>query len=210
MDQINIFQAAASETDSPAGTETPDVVFFDLETQRTFEEVGGRDNFHLLGLAVAVVYSARTGEFEVYRESQGPELVRRLLQAAAVVGFNVIKFDYAVLRPHGGDLLVSAPTLDLMVELEGPLGHRIGLDAVGAATLNMGKTADGLQSVRWYREGEIDRIIEYCRADVDVTRRVFEYGLRHGEVFYHDRRGVKRRVEAPWSTDRYHRLYASA
>ncbi len=41
------------------------VVVFDLETQRSFDEVGGRSQFHKLGVSVAVAYRYDTDEFLV-------------------------------------------------------------------------------------------------------------------------------------------------
>ena len=34
--------------------------------------------------------------------------------------------------------------------------------------------------------------------DVKVTRLVHEYGMAHGEVFYHDRLGRKQKVKVEW------------
>ena len=39
------------------------VLVFDLETQRSFQDVGGRDQLHRLGLSLGVVYNYGTGEY---------------------------------------------------------------------------------------------------------------------------------------------------
>ena len=92
-------------------------------------------------------------------------------------------------------------SLDLMVDLEQKLGHRIKLEAVAAATLGTGKSADGLQAIRWWQEGKLLEIAEYCCYDVKVTRLVHEYGARHGHVKYHDRNGREQTVEVAWSLE---------
>ncbi len=124
------------------------VVIFDLETQRTFREVGGRHNLHRLGLAAAVTYSLRDGRFRHYLEKQAADLVAELQAADLVVGYNVIGFDYAVLQPYTQVQLRRLPTLDMMLELERVLGFRLGLDAVAKATLGTRKSGDGLQAVQ--------------------------------------------------------------
>lgn len=176
----------------------PDVVFFDLETQRAFQDVGGRRHLDRLGLAVAVIYSTRDRAYEVYEEARAAELVARLQGADVVVGFNLKAFDYRVLKPYGGNTLRTARTVDILEEIKDALGTRVGLDNLALATLGRGKTGDGLQAVKWYREGRLDLVTEYCRADVEITRDLFEFGLRHGCVYYGDARGARRTVPVWW------------
>ena len=72
------------------------------------------------------------------------------------------------------------------------------LRALAEATLNESKSADGLQSVRWFRQGEIDKVIEYCQHDVEITRRLYEHGQEHGHVLYWDRQGRIQKVYVNW------------
>jgi DEAD/DEAH box helicase domain-containing protein len=173
-------------------------VFFDLETQRTFDEVGGRQNLHLLGLAAAVTYDSSTGEYYSYVEDQADALVEDLASADLVVGFNVLSFDYEVLRPYTEYPLHTLPTVDMLQDVYRELGFRLSLQALAEATLNAGKSADGLQSVRWYRQGEIDKVIAYCQTDVEITRRLYEYGREQGHLLYWDRRGRLQKVFVNW------------
>ena len=89
-------------------------------------------------------------------------------------------------------------SLDLMVELEVALGHRLKLEAVASATLGAGKTADGLDAIRWWQQGKIAEIAEYCAYDVKVTKCVHEYGAKHGHVKYKDRSGREQSVPVKW------------
>ena len=97
------------------------------------------------------------------------------------------------------DLVAELPTADLMADMEKRLGHRLGLDAIAQATLGIQKTAAGLDAIRWWREGRIMEIAEYCCFDVKVTRLVHEHGCRHKELFFHDRFARKQRVEIDWA-----------
>ena len=155
------------------------VVVFDLETQRSFAEVGGRSQFHRLGVSVGVAYRYDLDEFLVVTEERVSELVNLLLDASLVVGYNIRGFDYEVLRAYTEEDLQELPTLDLMFDLEERLGFRPKLDSVVSATLGEGKIADGMQALEWWRLGEIDKIIEYCREDVRVTRDLYDFGKRH-------------------------------
>jgi len=175
------------------------IVYFDLETQRTANDVGGWDKKRDMGMSLGVTYSSARGEYHVYPESRVLELVDELVRADLVVGFNVVNFDYEVLMGYTIlDLPHQCQTLDLMVDLEKELGHRLSLDAVAQASLGVGKTGDGLDAIRWWREGRMMDIAEYCCFDVKCTKLVHEYGIEKKQVNYIDRFQQKRNVKVNW------------
>jgi DEAD/DEAH box helicase domain-containing protein len=116
------------------------------------------------------------------------------------VGFNHVEFDLRVLAGHQPTTelrhqlymeLRELRHFDILTELKKVLGHRLRLDSIARPTLGVGKSADGLQSLQWYKEGRIGLIIEYCKQDVDVTRRLYEYALENGKLLYDSRSGIK-------------------
>jgi DEAD/DEAH box helicase domain-containing protein len=174
------------------------VVFFDVETQRTFDEVGGRQNIRKLGLAAAVTYSTADGVFHRYTEEQVADLIAELQAADLVVGFNVLSFDYEVLRAYTDAQLTKLPTVDMLEQIYKRLGFRISLDKLATSTLGITKSADGLQAVRWYKEGRIQEILDYCQQDVEITRRLYEYGKQHKHLKYQDRNYRLQMVQVSW------------
>jgi RNase_H superfamily len=176
-----------------------DIVYFDLETQRTANDAGGWDKKAQMGMSIGVTYSTKLGEYRIYTEKRVEELIAQLVRADLVVGFNVINFDYEVLMAYTiMDLPHQCRTLDLMVDIEAKLGHRLGLDAVASASLGVGKTGDGLDAIRWWREGRLMEIAEYCCFDVKCTKLVHEYGAQHKCVNYTDRFQQKKSVPVEW------------
>jgi DEAD/DEAH box helicase domain-containing protein len=174
-------------------------VFLDLETQNLFDDVGGRQYIAKLKVACAATWSTVRNDFIVYWEKDIPTLVHELKSATRVIGFNLYGFDYQVLQPYAPDIrFASLPTLDLMLDLQKTLGFRLSLGSIASASLGLGKTADGIQSVAWFRSGELDKVAEYCKADVDVTRRVYEFGRDNGHVFYKSKLGSKLKVAVNW------------
>lgn len=180
----------------PAGKR---VVVFDLETQRSFDEVGGRSQFHRLGVSVGVAYRYDEDRFITYHEDTVGELIELLKSAELVVGYNILGFDYQVLRGYTEEDLRTLPTFDIMYDLEERLGFRPKLESVAVPTLGGGKSADGLQALEWWRRGEIAKIEEYCREDVRVTRDLFDFGLRNRYVLVSRFAGKPRRVEVDWT-----------
>ena len=174
-------------------------VFFDLETQNLFQDVGGRENIARLKVACAVTWSTERNDFAVYWEKDVPTLLDELKSATRVIGFNLREFDYQVLQPYAPETrFASLPTLDLLLDIRKILGFRLSLDTIASASLETSKTADGLQSVEWFRHGELDKVAEYCKADVDITRRVYEFGRDNGFIFYKSKLGSKLKLKVDW------------
>ena len=173
-------------------------LFFDLETQRSIQEVGGRENIKLLRVSVAVTLASATNEYKSYTEQKVPALIADLKAADRVIGFNLFNFDYQVLRAYTSERLSDLPTLDLLEDIYNKLGFRVGLDALASATLGATKSADGLAAIRWFREGKIDQLIAYCRDDVAITKQLFEWGRDNGFVMYIDRDGRKKKINVMW------------
>ena len=174
------------------------IVFFDLETQRSFQEVGGRYNIRRLGLSVAVTYSTADGEYHHYTEDNVADLIEELKAADLVVGFNVISFDYEVLRAYTDYPLRQLPTVDILDDVYRVLGFRLGLDALASATLGTTKSADGMQAIRWWRQGKMQELLDYCQQDVEITRQLYEFGRQNKYVQYRDRQWRMRRVPVNW------------
>jgi DEAD/DEAH box helicase domain-containing protein len=177
-----------------------DIVYLDLETQRTANDAGGWMRKSDMRMSIGVLFSTATGRYEIFSEERVDHLIDRLRRAQLVVGFNLLNFDYHVLMGYTIlDLCLEIPTVDLMVDLEQRLGHRLGLDSVASATLGIKKTAGGFDAIRWWREGKMLEIAQYCCFDVKVTRLVHEYGCEHKELFFHDRFARKQRLEIDWA-----------
>ena len=93
------------------------------------------------------------------------------------------------------------PTLDLMVSLEEKIGHRIGLDAVASATCGIKKTASGIESIQWWRDGKQQQVAEYCCYDVKATRLVHEHGVKTGQVSYMSfKTKLKQSAKVDWAS----------
>jgi DEAD/DEAH box helicase domain-containing protein len=174
------------------------IVYFDLETQRSAEEVGGWNKISSMGLSIGVTYSTTRGEYKIYGENQVDDLLRELQRADLVVGFNNLRFDYEVLHGYTPFDLRQLPTLDMLVILQNQLQHRLSLDSLATATFGFEKTAEGMQAIQWFKQGKLLEIAEYCCYDVKLTKLIHEYGVQNRQVFYYNRFGKKLSVQVSW------------
>jgi DEAD/DEAH box helicase domain-containing protein len=174
------------------------IVYFDLETQKSADEVGGWNRVRDMGMSVGVTYSTARGEYTIYRENQVEELIRELWRADLVVGFNNLRFDYEVLHGYTMLDLTQIPTLDMLIDVQKVVNHRLSLDAIAGTTLGVEKTSEGMQAIQWWRQGKMMEIAEYCCYDVKITRLVHEFGRENKKLFYKNRFGSTLMAEVSW------------
>ncbi len=171
-------------------------VVLDIETQNTFQDVGAY-NPSLLKVSYVGCYFYETDTFEGFFEDDLPKLWPRLERADRVIGYNLIGFDYPCLQTYYTGDISKLPTVDLLAEIDKRLGFRIKLDDVAQATLGVGKSGHGLMAVEYWRNGELDKLAEYCLQDVKITRDVYEYALQNGFVSFNNRQGQKQDIQLP-------------
>jgi DEAD/DEAH box helicase domain-containing protein len=170
----------------------------DIETQRSADEVGGWHLADRMGISCVVLYIAETDAYEEYLEKDVAALMDRLWKLDLVVGFNIRRFDYKVLSGYVDYDFRRLPTLDILEEVQGRLGYRLSLDHLAGETLGARKSADGLQALRWWKEGRVREIIDYCKQDVAITRDLFLFGREKGYLLFRNKAGQAVRAPVSW------------
>lgn len=171
---------------------------FDIETKRSAQEVGGWHRADLMGMSCAVLYDSKDNEFYEFSDAQIPRFVEHLKQFDLVVGFNIKRFDFRVLSGYTNFDFRTLPTLDILEKIHNRLGYRLSLEHLAKATLGKKKTADGLQALRWWKQGRIREIIAYCKADVKITRDLYNYGKENGYLLFTNKAKQTVRVPVKW------------
>lgn len=160
-------------------------VIFDLETQNIFQDVGSTDPT-ALDISVATFYESATDTYTTLTIDELANAWPIVERADALVGYNSNHFDIPLLNKYYPGDLTQIKSIDLLEYIRASLGRRLRLDDVAKATVGAKKSADGLQAVRWWREGKVKEIKKYCEQDVKVTKQVFDYILEHGHVLFKD------------------------
>lgn len=162
---------------------------FDVETKYSFQEVG-RD-LKKLEVSVVGVFDYRDETFSVYREENLKEFFRRVEHTSFLIGFNINHFDLPVLSPYYLGNIKQFKTLDLLVEIEKNLGHRISLDNLARATLGTKKSGHGFMAINYFRQGDWEKLESYCLDDVRITKQLYEYAVKNGKLHYQTAGGIK-------------------
>jgi DEAD/DEAH box helicase domain-containing protein len=170
----------------------------DLETCRSAQEVGGWHNARAMGVSCAVLYDSAQDRFLSYTAQEIPSLVGQLVEFDLVVGFNISRFDYAVLSGCSRFDFNSLPTLDMLLDVRKRLGYGLSLEHLARETLGRGKSGTGLQALEWWKQGRMDLIVEYCTGDVALTRDLYLFGRENGHLLFRNKAGSLVRVPVAW------------
>ena len=163
-----------------------DKIVLDLETQKSFDEVGGRSSHGKLRVSVCGIYSYKQDQYLCFDESNLTKLGEILQEVDLVIGYNIKQFDFQVLQPYFNFQMDTVPALDILEEEEKVLGHRIRLEAIAQATLGTGKTGSGLAAISLWKSGRIEDLKSYCLSDVKLTREIYEYAKDKGKLLFQD------------------------
>lgn len=161
----------------------PNILALDLETQRSFKDVG-KQNLHKLRISVVGVFDYLTQAYEIYEEKDLLRLEKKIRETELLVGFNIRRFDLPVLAPYLFSPVENLPVLDLLEAVEKVRGHRASLDSIAQPTLKLRKSGTGFDALTLFQEGKMEELKRYCLNDVRLTKEVYDYGRTHGKIYF--------------------------
>ncbi len=161
------------------------VVTFDIETANWMSDIGSSDPADLK-IAIVCIHDSETDTYSSYLEPELAQMWPILERTDVLVGYNSNHFDIPLLNKYYPGDLTRIQSLDIMQEVYGALGRRLKLDSLAEGTLGEKKSASGAQSLQWWRAGEVEKVRAYCLKDVEITKKLFDYALKHGSLKYQE------------------------
>ncbi len=177
-------------------------IVFDIETSNTFRDIGKSDPA-LLDLSVVCIYDYETDEYSCFFQDELNKLWKILETADLLIGFNSDHFDLPLLNKYFPGDLTQIKSLDILKEIKSSLGRSIKLDVIAEATLGVGKSGHGLQAIEWWANGEYEKVADYCKQDVKVTKEIYDFAKENSFVKYKDLGQIK---ELPLDTKNWEKL----
>jgi len=144
-----------------------------------------------MDLTVIAIHDSATDEYSVYTAAELPKLWPILERADMLIGYNSDHFDIPIINKYYSGDLTTIRGLDLLKEIKNVLGRRLKLDSIAEGTLGRKKTGSGLQSIEWWKNGEFEKVKQYCIEDVRITRDIYDYARKNRSLKYKDYDGVR-------------------
>lgn len=166
----------------------------DIETKYTFRQFSQPKD---LGVSVVAVYDYNDNQGKVFLEKELNQLFPLMEKSSCLIGFNIKDFDLPVLEAYYPGNISQFAVFDILQDIKEKIGKRLALNDLIQATLGKKKSGHGLMAIDYYHEGKFDELKKYCLDDVMLTKELFDYGVKHGEVFYINATG-KTPIKVDW------------
>lgn len=179
------------------------MLIYDIEIQRAIAKKGkdreegieycnGWEDYAGMGISVVGVYDYPTKRYRVFTESNKDQFLELVDRRGLLVGFNNIPFDNKVIAACWGKTIHDYQCYDILREIWRGMGLDAKFDVNTHAGYGLGdccavnfghnKTGNGaLAPVEW-QVGKIGNVIDYCLADVHLTKHLFEKIVRDGYI----------------------------
>jgi hypothetical protein len=158
-------------------------IVFDIETRNIFSDVGSSDPA-ALDISLVGVYDSETDSYSSYLQEELGQLWPILERADMLIGFNSDHFDIPLLNKYYPGDLTKIKSLDLLAEIKNSYGRRMKLDQLAEGTLGKNKSGHGLDAIKWWRSGEIEKIRQYCLEDVKITKELYDYAMAYQKLIF--------------------------
>lgn len=158
-------------------------IVFDIETSNIFTEVGS-NNPADLSISVVGVFDYESGEYKAFLVEELSQLWPMIENTDAFITFNGDHFDIPLLNKYYSGDLLKIKSVDLLKEMQKSAGRRMKLDQIAEGTLGINKSGHGMDAIRWWREGEVEKVKKYCLDDVRITKDLYEYALKNGKLIF--------------------------
>ena len=195
-------------------------VIYDIETENFFD-----DNLRepgQLGISIVSAYRREvdnnsneiSGEMRSFWTPEALNVVGRdeyifdhmwewFEEADRIIGYNSFGFDNPAMNGiyDKGDF-TKLKHFDVLDKIRLSFGHRVKLDSVAKETLGQGKIAGGADAVVWWGKGDLESLAnlkKYCEMDVEVTKGIYDYGMKNKSLKFKDRWNELREIEVDFS-----------
>ncbi len=184
-------------------------VIFDIETKKFFDDIDARKPEDL-GISIVSAYRREvnsdlvelSGEMKSFWEADFDQMWSWFEEADRIIGYNSLGFDVpAINGVYTGDF-TKLKHFDVLKIIKDVFGHRIKLDSVAKECLGQGKNASGADAVTWWAKGDPESLAnlkKYCEMDVEVTKGVYDYGMKNKKLKFKDHWNELREIEVDFS-----------
>lgn len=178
------------------------VLALDIETKNMSNEIGGFSNTHMFQVSTVTTWDGSIAKIYVDEPleeiSKSNHIIKSLRElkydldehfqnGGSLLGHNILAFDMAILK-NSMDIycihkyIKEKRYIDTSKELVKAHGERFKLNNLVHHTLNESKLMDSADAPKLWKQGEYDKVVEYCLKDTQLVYDLWKYGQENGLV----------------------------
>lgn len=175
------------------------VLIFDLYTQKSYDEVGGKKGIDQMGIAIAGLYSYETDQITLYHQDKISILIKEITSSTLIVGINLRKFIFKIISVYDNNDIANTPSLDILEHLKKKLSFKPTIEGLLAGTYNIKVNSYNLSHIpNLYKQGKGEEITEFCRQSIINIKKIYDFGKEKGYLFYNDETGQRWKINVEW------------
>lgn len=174
------------------------IYIFDLQTRKTYEDVGGKKGIAQMGISFAALLNHQTDELELFTEKEVTRLIDKILSSQLIVGLNLKKFSYKVLSSFGNTDFQKIRSLDILDYLRKKIVLKPCIEDLFLGTLGINKSLDNMKITRLFKLGKTEEVKQITIQNVKALNSVYSFGKEKGHVFLNDRTGQRWKISVSW------------
>ncbi len=157
-------------------------IVFDIETDGLITTTGSKQLFP--NIYVVCIHDSETNEYKSFKQNELSLLWPILEKADLLIGYNSDFFDIPILNNQYQGDLTKIKSLDILKEIKDSYGRRVKLNQIAEGTLGEQKSGNGLEAMTWWKNGEYEKVIQYCIDDVKLTKDIYDYARKHNKLIF--------------------------
>lgn len=180
-------------------------VIYDIETKDLIDEMTPKA-LEAMGISIVSAYKREIdkdlnevkGEMRSFWEADFESMWNWFEEADRIIGYNSLGFDNHVMNGKYVNDFHKLKHFDILKVIKDVFGSRVKLDSVAKESLGVGKNAAGTDAVIWWAKGDPESLAnlkKYCEMDVEVTKRVYDFGMKNRKLRFKDHWNELREIE---------------
>lgn len=180
------------------GSSLSAVYILDVQTRKTYEDVGGKKGTSQLGVSYVALLSHGSGEINVYTEPDITLLLDKIFSSHLVIGLNLKKFAFKVLSGYRSADFDQINSLDILDHVRRKIIRKPCIEELFSGTLDISREIDTMKIARQFKQGKIDEVKQITIQNVTDLNSVYTFGKQRGHVFINDETGQRWKIPVSW------------
>ena len=174
------------------------IYIIEVQPRRTFDEVGGKKNISLMGIAFVALIDPKSDRMTIYTESEIEACLDALDSAQMIIGYHLDKFVFPLLAGYRAIDRDRYHRLDMLDDVNRKIGRKVEISDLLYGTLEIKRAVDPMKLARQFQQGEIELVKQATAQMARDLAAIYHYGKEKGYVCINGPFGQRWKISIRW------------